>query len=141
MVSTGGTGIARHLERGMRGEVAAVSFLLDHQYKIMERNWRAKAGEIDIICSKDNLVIFAEVKTRSINSRTLPGEALTKKKQARLVRTASLYLSDKRLWHLQTRFDLLSVFARQNSFQVEHYTNVIEISHTMGSCHASWQPW
>ena len=53
------------VEQGRRGEDLAVAFLLEQGYRILQRNWREKTGEIDIIAETDEFIVFVEVKTRT----------------------------------------------------------------------------
>lgn len=80
------------------GEKLAEDFLLRKEYEILDRNFQKRCGEIDLICRKDDVLHFVEVKTRTEASTQrfgLPEEAVTKKKQQRIIQTAFTYLSEK----------------------------------------------
>lgn len=80
------------------GEKLAEDFLRRHKYEILDRNFQKRCGEIDLICWKDDVLHFVEVKTRTEASTQrfgLPEEAVTKKKQQRIIQTAFTYLSEK----------------------------------------------
>jgi putative endonuclease len=132
---------ARHLSLGVRGEEAAVAYLRQKKGVILERNYRCKTGEIDIICKFGQEILFVEVKTRSMGSMGLPGEAVNRAKQRRLLKAASRYLSLNRLWDRPCRFDLITVVQTPRGLDVEHFEDVIDATDIMGGRHSSWQPW
>jgi putative endonuclease len=80
-----------HLETGTAGEEIAVAFLLEKDYLIIERNWRCKHFEIDIIASIQNLLVFVEVKTRTSMDFGYPEESISKIKMKRLKLAAAFY--------------------------------------------------
>ncbi|BDC95483.1 MULTISPECIES: YraN family protein [Treponema] len=95
---------------GNAGEDRAASFMASLGYSIVARNWRTRNGEIDIIASKDDVLVFAEVKTLpSGNMETLSHE-LGKRKQKRIVETAKFFLANNREYNdSKVRFDALIV--------------------------------
>jgi putative endonuclease len=119
----------------------AQSFLRCQGYDILDSNWRSRGGELDIVCAKKDLIVFVEVKTRTDVRYGLPGEALTEKKQRRLLHAASAYLSKNKLWERSCRIDLISVRWQELECQIEHVHNVIEFSPAVGGRHSHWQPW
>jgi putative endonuclease len=129
------------LSLGVRGEEAAVAYLRQKKGVILERNYRCKTGEIDIICKFGQEILFVEVKTRSMGSMGLPGEAVNRAKQRRLLKAASRYLSLNRLWDRPCRFDLITVVQTPRGLDVEHFEDVIDATDIMGGRHSSWQPW
>lgn len=133
--------VARHLKRGTAGEKAAEAFLRGKGYQVLDSNWRFRGGELDLVCSKKDLIIFVEVKTRKNSERGLPGDALTPGKQKKLVKTASAYLSKYKLWASPCRFDLISVYMGQNNCKIDHEKHVFEFSQAVGSGYSHWQPW
>ncbi len=81
---------------GYRGETYAAEYLIKKGYTILERNYAVKQGEIDIIAQKGNEIIFAEVKSRRVLSPDhLPQDAVTKKKQSRIIAAAKAYIEEK----------------------------------------------
>lgn len=97
-------------ERGMQGEDKACKWLVSHGYTIVERNWRTKSGEIDIIACISNVLVFAEVKALpSGNLETLSHE-LDGRKQKRIIETAKLFLLNHRKYSSNViRFDVLVI--------------------------------
>jgi putative endonuclease len=132
---------ARHLRNGRDGENEAREYLEGQGLIVLETNWRHRKGELDLVCSEDEYIVFVEVKTRAKGSKELPGEALTWNKRRRLARAASAYLTVKKLWQRPCRFDLVAVTLDGQSRKVEHYPDVFEFPQTMGGSHSSWQPW
>lgn len=99
-----------HLETGRRGEDIAAEFLEQKGYRIAMRNFRAGKGEIDLIvwpASGDQLV-FVEVKTRSGDGYGGPEEAVNKRKQRVMVRTAGEYMASID-YEWEIRFDIIAV--------------------------------
>lgn len=78
---------------GDRGEKYAISYLKKHKYKILERNFNTRFGEIDIIAERKEKIAFVEVKTRHSNSLTMPYEAVDFRKQQKIIKTAKIYLA------------------------------------------------
>jgi putative endonuclease len=76
---------------GKHGEDLAVSYLQKHGYNIIERNFKARYGELDIICTKNNTLIFVEVKTRIGEKYGKPEESVTPWKLREVVKTAEYY--------------------------------------------------
>lgn len=107
-------------ELGGRGEEAAVILLKNKGMRILERNFRTRYGEIDIIASCEKVMVFVEVKTRSSRSFGLPQEAVEGRKQARLRKLASAYMA--RLgWQGECRFDVVAVWVQSEQTRVEHF--------------------
>jgi putative endonuclease len=82
---------------GSWGEDLATDYLLKNRYKIIEKNYRNSYGEMDIVCKKNGVVIFIEVKTRSGRSFGLPEEAVNKTKQVRLIKISEKYILDNKI--------------------------------------------
>ena len=133
--------VAPHLVTGKTGEDAAAAFLSEKGYTILNRNWRARQLELDIICSQGDEVVFAEVKTRSKHGMNTARNALSAAKISKLCRAAQLYISHNNLWDTPCRFDLLAVTKTGTGYQVEHIENAFELSESMGGGNTAWQPW
>lgn len=108
-----------HSELGTKGEEIAVKFLQKKGYKIIERNWRYKKKEIDIIALKDDVLVIAEVKCRSNDNLEDPYESVKRKKQKHLVEAADNYLIEKNL-DLEARFDIISILYNGMGYTLEH---------------------
>ncbi len=94
---------------GGRGEGLAWGFLKKQGYKILEKNYRTKLGEIDVIASKKRTLVFIEIKTRRNHNFGLPEEAIDWKKRRKMIRAAEIYLQSKRLENKEARFDILAI--------------------------------
>lgn len=132
---------AEHLSRGRAGEDAALRFLLGLGYIVLERNWRCKAGEVDVICLHRDTVVFVEVRTRAEPALVSPLQSVTKPKISRLARAAGSFLSRRGWWGKPCRFDLIAVFDADQGVRLEHIPNAFDLSKTVGRSHNSWQPW
>lgn len=94
---------------GLLGENAACAFLQRQKYRILERNYRKRCGEIDIIAQKGNKIVFVEVKTRSGSLYGTPGEAVTHTKQQKIIKTAQAYICENNL-DAEFSFDVIEIF-------------------------------
>lgn len=110
--------MARHNELGKWGEQLAVDALIDQGYSIVEQNWRLGHLEIDIIALKNEVLVFAEVKTRS-ELDVDPLEAVNKRKISHMVKSAETYLQMKPLPY-QVRFDLFAINGTPDDYRIEH---------------------
>ena len=77
---------------GKIGENLAIDFLKSHNFSVLEKNFRSRLGEIDIIAKKDHCLYFIEVKTRSNLNHGAPYEAVNKRKIYHIKKTAQFYL-------------------------------------------------
>lgn len=101
--------MAHNLALGAHGEELAAQFLRDAGMEIVERNWRCRYGELDLIARDATVTAFVEVKTRSQLRLGLPAEAVTYAKQQRIRQLALRWLSEQcRPWG-RVRFDVVSV--------------------------------
>lgn len=97
-------------ETGGRYEALAAAFLENKGFRILERNFRWRRGEIDLIAAEKEILVFVEVKFRSSSARGLPEEAVTEQKQQRIFRTAEVYLCRHPEWRQkECRFDVIAV--------------------------------
>ncbi len=99
----------RHLLLGKLGESRAVRYLQQEGFEILRRNYRTPFGEIDIIAREAQTLVFVEVKTRSTAAYGMPQEAVDRRKQRQLIRTAQAYLNEKGGPLPLCRFDVVSV--------------------------------
>lgn len=95
---------------GLKGEVEAREYLEEKGYTILETNYRNKIGEIDIICKKDGVIIFVEVKRRESLKFGHPREAVNYYKQQKIRNIATAYLKFKGLYEkIGIRFDVIDL--------------------------------
>lgn len=95
-------------QRGAIGEQAAVDYLRQNGFMIIERNWRVGKSEIDIIASRYDELHFVEVKTRKFGTMTAPEDALTEQKARAMRRAASAYMAQHSCM-LEPRFSLVAI--------------------------------
>ena len=131
---------------GAEGEEAAAEHLRRLGWKILDRNWRARHLELDIVAEERDTVVFVEVKTRAEGGLQSPFEALTPTKKERLCRAAQAWLEAHEAWSRPCRFDLVCVTSRAGTYQTELIRNVIEYGeqsprNALGRRDTSWQPW
>ncbi|MFS0869737.1 YraN family protein [Paenibacillus xylanilyticus] len=97
-------------QKGKLGEEAACRWLREHDYHIIEQNWRCRRGEIDIIASYGDLLVFVEVRSRSgAGHYGTPQESVDGRKMQQVRSTAAIYLQQSREKELQIRFDMIAV--------------------------------
>lgn len=110
-------------EEGKAGENLAAAYLAENGYRIVTRNFRYRRGEIDIIAETESLLVFVEVKERKTGALVSPLESVTADKQARILRTASLYLL-RHPTSRQPRFDVIGLTRRENgTYEISHIKN------------------
>jgi len=96
-------------ELGANGEEIAVSYLKNRGYRILERNYRIRLGEIDIIAEQGEDLVFIEVKTRSDTLFGSPFDSVTLSKQRQLSKVALAYISKRGCHDRPARFDVVGV--------------------------------
>ena len=112
--------MAEHYELGKKGEQLAVNYLMNEGYKIVERNWRFQKAEIDIIATKEKMLISVEVKTRSNNDYGNPQDFVNPKKIKLMVLAMNEYILKRNL-DIELRFDIIAITKNKSSFNVEHF--------------------
>jgi len=121
--------MALHNKIGKIGEDIAVKYLRQEGYYIIERNYRNKFGEIDIIATKNNYTIFIEVKSRSSENYIELAQSLYYKQIAHLRRAAIFYFSEKNIHLSLIRFDLIALKidpAARRIDKLKHFKNIID---------------
>lgn len=113
------------IKLGLIGEQLAVNYIRDNGYSIMDRNYRTRLGELDIIAKKDNIIVFIEVKTRTSNTYGMPSEAVTYRKQKTIQRLSQQYILHRKLNDtcLNYRFDVIEVKVIDKKYKIDHIEN------------------
>lgn len=111
---------------GKNAEECACRFLENNGYHILERNYRVRTGEIDIIASHGVYLVIVEVKARRSMRRGSPKEAVNFIKQRKIITTASWYLKENGLYDARLRFDVVSLIETNGRFLVEHIENAFQ---------------
>lgn len=96
---------------GRRGEAAAEALLRRAGMRILERRFRVRCGEIDLIAEREGRIVFVEVKARRGTGYGIPAAAITKSKRERIARVALAYLQRRAWLGRPTRFDVVEVMA------------------------------
>lgn len=105
---------------GDRGEEIALRYLLRKGYSLVERNYRTRYGELDLILRHENTLVFVEVKLRRGKTFGDPLEAVTERKQATIRAIAEQYLAEKEPEFEEARFDVVGILAGRGSHGIEH---------------------
>ncbi len=114
---------------GRHGERKACGYLKKQGYRILGKNFRCKAGEVDIIAADHETLVFVEVKTRSSDQFGTPQEAVTRAKLRTLHQVAQYYLRETDAPNnMPVRYDILALTIDQNARvrNIEHITNIGE---------------
>jgi putative endonuclease len=104
---------------GKRGEDLACEELQKRGYVIVDRRFRTRCGELDIVARDGGVLVFIEVKARSGSAFGTPFESITWKKRQRLSQMASSYLFVKRLAGTACRFDVVSILEQRGTTTIE----------------------
>lgn len=96
-------------QTGNYGETLACNYLKKLGYKILERNFRIRGGEVDIVCRDKDYLVFVEVKTRYSHQFGIPSESITPWKIKALIKTAEFYIQKINWGDQGYRLDLVSV--------------------------------
>jgi putative endonuclease len=115
---------------GRRGERAAARYLSRQHYHILIRNYRCVAGEIDLICSEGDTIVFVEVKARTSDEAQDPQEAPRKSQWRRIESAARYFLMQRGAEDRPCRFDLVTVvWPPRGSPQIEHFEDAYQPAH------------
>lgn len=110
--------MAKNIELGNKGERLACNYLLRKGFEILERNYRYKKAEIDIIAVKGKLLLFVEVKSRKSKSFGEPEHSIDQSKENLIIAAAEYYIENIN-WKSDIRFDIIAI----------HFTEPAEIFH------------
>ena len=108
-----------NIKRGYEGEQLAADFLVQKGFEVVERNYRHKHSEIDLIVKKGNWLIFVEVKTRSSYAFGYPEEFVDYKKVKTILEGADHYIY-KNNWQGNVRYDIVSVRLNKDTPEIVH---------------------
>ena len=104
---------------GQSGEETAVKILKKHGYKIIERNYRTRQGEIDIIAKDGEYTCFVEVKFRKNDDFGDPGDFIDERKQQKIIKTAQYYAVKNGIYDTPMRFDAVLINAGKKKSNAE----------------------
>jgi putative endonuclease len=103
--------VDQRIQQGAFAEGDATQLLVDAGYRIVERNYRCKAGELDIVARDGDVLVFIEVRSRSDDDHGNAFEMIRRTKQRRVIRVARYYLEAVAPDFEQCRFDIVAITA------------------------------
>ncbi len=120
----------RNQSLGQMGEVLACQYLLGKGYMILDKNFRNKLGEIDLVAKDGKTICFIEIKTRRSSEYGEPFLAVNSTKQHKMVQLALSYLKYKfRSTEVLSRFDVISIHFKQEEPILNHLVNAFDLSY------------
>ena len=114
--------MAKHNDLGRKGEQMAVDFLSAKGYEIVERNYRYKKAEVDLIAKMGPCLVFVEVKSRSNTLFDEPENAVHQKKIDMLHSAAEHYIVEC-AYEGELRFDIVIIIGNQEPYEIRHIEN------------------
>ncbi len=117
---------------GNLGENLAKGYIERLGYKILHAPFRCRIGEIDIIALNDDVLVFMEVKTRRNLRFGTPAEAVTRRKQLQIIKTAQHFLAHYRKPPFRfCRFDVLAIFQPKGAApaRIEHFQDAFRVDY------------
>ena len=111
--------MAQHNDLGLKGEKLAIEYLEKNGYLIVEKNYRYRKAEVDIIARKDTILVVVEVKTRSSNYFGNPQDFVNPKKIKLLVSAIDNYVV-KRDLDVEIRFDIIAILRNKEIYNIHH---------------------
>ncbi len=114
--------MASHNELGQKGEQLAISFLRDKGFVILEKNYRFRKAEVDIIAQKEGTLVVVEVKTRSTDFFGSPEAFVNQKKIQLLTEAIDHYIQEKDL-DVEVRFDIVAILRKGSAFEIKHFAD------------------
>lgn len=110
-----------NIEKGKLGEEIALKYIISKGGRIIERNYRTKMGEVDLIAKFNGELVFVEVKSRSNINYGYPSEAVNYNKKRKITSVAKYYILDNSLENLSIRFDVIEIYF--NEKKINHIVN------------------
>lgn len=110
---------------GLLGENLATKYLQKSGYTVIDRNFRCRQGEIDIIAKYKQEIIFIEVKTRTTLNYGNPAEAVTKVKQKHIEKAAKYYIYKNNLYNFFIRIDIIEIYIKKDKYIINHIKQVL----------------
>ncbi|MFO8235682.1 MAG: YraN family protein [Bacteroidales bacterium] len=109
---------------GNKGEETAVNYLMKKNYELLERNWRYKKKEIDIIMKDRDRLVIVEVKTRNSEQFESPNDMITKRKQRFLIEAADAYVMSSKI-NMDVRFDVVLIYNKKEQ-EIHHIEDAFQ---------------
>lgn len=112
---------------GTEGEDMALQFFLKQGYRFLDRNFRTRFGELDLIMMDRDEIVFGEVKKRASNAYGYPEQMVNWKKKKHLLKTAHIYLDRKQLTNYFYRFDTVAISGNPPYCEIRHFKDTIRV--------------
>lgn len=116
----GGQETLGNQRKGNRGEDVALRYLLSRGFELVERNYRTRYGEVDLVLRQADTLVFVEVKWRSSIDYGSPVEAVDQRKQQAIRSMAEQYLAEKEPKYEEIRFDVVGILGGSGNADIEH---------------------
>ena len=113
---------------GKLGEDAAAIYIEENGFVILDKNYRVKNAEIDIIAKDKDTIAFIEVKTRKTLKKGFPAESVNYTKQKKIISAASYYIRENNINNTRLRFDVIEVFDKNGSYEFNLIKNAFQAS-------------
>ncbi len=115
-------------ELGIHGEKVAEKHLMGLGYRILDRNWRWRKGELDLVAEQGEEIVIVEVKARRSQTYGLPEESITRSKQEKLIQTAYAYLRSANRQDAAWRIDVVAIDMEDDGtvIRLEHIVSAVE---------------
>ncbi|GAB1820836.1 YraN family protein [Herbidospora sp. RD11066] len=107
-------------ELGRAGEQLAATYLVGQGLEVLERNWRCREGEIDIVARDGAVLVVVEVRTRSSGARGSAFASVTEAKLARLRRLGARWVSGQGRRFASVRVDVVALDGFAGTFSIRH---------------------
>ena len=115
-------------ETGNYGETLTAEYLQKSGYELLERNYRLRTGEIDIVATKDDFLVFVEVKLRKSGAFGRPCSAVNGAKMKKIIKTALHYMQKNQAFDKMVRFDVVEITGED----INHIEGAFEYSGRLG---------
>ncbi len=117
----------RSHDYGRASEDRAARYLQSKGYKILDRNYRCRMGEVDLIAEEGETLVFVEVKARRTNRFGSAKAAVDRRKQIRIAQAAQHYLKATGRWGKQARFDVVAITSSPDGDRIEVIRNAFSL--------------
>ena len=122
----------KKMSSGEEGERRAENFLKKKGFRILQRNYFCKTGELDLVAEDGNSLVFVEVKTRKKFGKELPEAAMTTKKKHRVCSAARHFMKNYKLTERIFRFDVVGLeFDDENNWEINYWQNAIDYNRAL----------
>ncbi len=110
---------------GKKGEEIAASYLESKGYTILERNFKCRSGEIDLIACAEDKLVFIEVKTRRNLNYGLPREAVNKEKVRHIFSVIDFYTRKYNIQDVDKQIDVVEILLNSGKYYMNHIENAV----------------